>query len=74
LVNFKYPKINKATPKSHTKYLEGKIKNLSKEELKPSNMNGAKRQTIAITVMVKPCLIRTCRNFEIWLSELELPL
>ena len=65
LVNFKYPKINKVTAKNHTKYLEGKRNNLLREDLKSSKMNGTNRQIIAITVMVKPCLIRTCRNLEI---------
>jgi hypothetical protein len=65
LVNFKYPKINKVTAKNHTKYFEGERNNLLREELKSSNINCTNRQIIAITVMVKPCLIRTCRNLEI---------
>ena len=49
----------------HTKYFEGERNNLLREESKSSNMNGTNRQIIAITVMVRPCLIRTCRNLEI---------
>ena len=51
--------------KNQTKYFEGERNNFLREELKSSNMNGINRQIIAITVMVKPCLIRTCRNLEI---------